>query len=84
MSIRHATSDDLPAIVAIFNAAIPTGVTAETAAINIESRRAWFEEHSPATYPLWVEERDGERFIRIPDDLGYPVTEERLESVWRG
>jgi len=32
----------------------------------------------------WVEERDGERFIRIPDDLGYPVTEERLESVWRG
>ena len=32
----------------------------------------------------WVEERDGERFIRIPDDLGYPVTAERLESVWRG
>jgi 8-oxo-dGTP pyrophosphatase MutT (NUDIX family) len=32
----------------------------------------------------WVEERGGERFIRIPDDLGYPVTEERLESVWRG
>ena len=59
MSIRHATSDDLPAIVAIFNAAIPTGVTAETAPISIESRRAWFEEHSPATYPLWVEERDG-------------------------
>ena len=32
----------------------------------------------------WVEERGGERFIRIPNDLGYPVTEERLESVWRG
>jgi 8-oxo-dGTP pyrophosphatase MutT (NUDIX family) len=32
----------------------------------------------------WVEERDGARFIRIPDDLGYPVTEERLDSVWRG
>jgi 8-oxo-dGTP pyrophosphatase MutT (NUDIX family) len=32
----------------------------------------------------WVEERDGERFIRIPDDLGYPVTQERLDSVWRG
>ena len=32
----------------------------------------------------WVEERDGERFITIPSDLGYPVTEERLESVWRG
>jgi 8-oxo-dGTP pyrophosphatase MutT (NUDIX family) len=32
----------------------------------------------------WVEERDGERFITIPSDLGYPVTEERLDSVWRG
>ena len=32
----------------------------------------------------WVEERDGERFITIPADLGYPVTQERLESVWRG
>lgn len=32
----------------------------------------------------WVEERDGERFITIPDNLGYPVTEERLDSVWRG
>jgi 8-oxo-dGTP pyrophosphatase MutT (NUDIX family) len=32
----------------------------------------------------WVEERDGERFITIPDNLGYPVTRERLESVWRG
>ncbi len=32
----------------------------------------------------WVEERDGERFITIPDHLGYPVTEERLEGLWRG
>ena len=32
----------------------------------------------------WVEERDGERFITIPGNLGYPVTEERLDSVWRG
>jgi len=32
----------------------------------------------------WVEERDGERFITIPHDLGYPVTQERLDNVWRG
>ena len=32
----------------------------------------------------WVEERDGERFITIPENLGYPVTEERLDTVWRG
>jgi 8-oxo-dGTP pyrophosphatase MutT (NUDIX family) len=32
----------------------------------------------------WVEERDGERFITIPSDLGFPVTKERLDGLWRG
>lgn len=32
----------------------------------------------------WVEEVDGERFITIPNHLGYPVTQERLEGLWRG
>ena len=32
----------------------------------------------------WVEERDGEKFITIPDHLGYPVTGERLDGLWRG
>jgi 8-oxo-dGTP pyrophosphatase MutT (NUDIX family) len=32
----------------------------------------------------WVEERDGEKFITIPDHLGYPVTEEQLDGLWRG
>ncbi|HKX92878.1 MAG TPA: NUDIX hydrolase [Sphingomicrobium sp.] len=32
----------------------------------------------------WVEERDGERFITIPDHLGFPVTQERLDGLWRG
>ena len=32
----------------------------------------------------WVEERGGEKFITIPADLGYPVTEERLDGLWRG
>lgn len=32
----------------------------------------------------WVEERAGERFITIPAHLGYPVTEERLDGLWRG
>jgi L-amino acid N-acyltransferase YncA len=60
MTTRNATIDDLPAIVAIFNAAIPTGVTAETAPISVDSRKAWFDEHGPKRYPLWVEERNGE------------------------
>jgi len=32
----------------------------------------------------WIEERDGERFITIPTDAGYPVTQERLDGLWRG
>ncbi|HWJ37464.1 MAG TPA: NUDIX hydrolase [Sphingomicrobium sp.] len=32
----------------------------------------------------WVEESDGDRFITIPEDLGYPVTRERLDGLWRG
>jgi len=32
----------------------------------------------------WIEERDGEKFITIPGNLGYPVTEERLDGLWRG
>ena len=32
----------------------------------------------------WVDEIEGERFIAIPEDIGYPVTRERLEGLWRG
>ena len=32
----------------------------------------------------WVEEHEGERFITIPGHLGYPVTRERLDGLWRG
>jgi hypothetical protein len=32
----------------------------------------------------WVDEVDGERFITIPNNLGYPVTRERLDGLWRG
>ena len=32
----------------------------------------------------WVEERQGEKFITIPSHLGFPVTEEKLDGLWRG
>ena len=32
----------------------------------------------------WVEERNGEKFITIPGHLGFPVTQERLDGLWRG
>ena len=41
------------------------------------------------THPIepispWLEETDGERFITIPDGIGYPVTREKLDGLWRG
>ena len=32
----------------------------------------------------WVEEIGGENFITIPDGIGYPVTREKLDGLWRG
>ena len=32
----------------------------------------------------WVEERDGHQFITIPGHLGFPVTEDKLDGLWRG
>ncbi|MBE9207221.1 N-acetyltransferase [Nostoc sp. LEGE 06077] len=60
MTIRHATETDLPAIVAIYNAAIPSRLaTADLEPVSVESRRAWFQGRSPAYRPLWVIEQEG-------------------------
>ena len=32
----------------------------------------------------WLEEHDGDRFITIPDGIGFPVTREKLDGLWRG
>lgn len=60
MTIRDATEADLPAIVEIYNAAIPGRMaTADTEPVSMESRRAWFAEHDPGRRPLWVALADG-------------------------
>ncbi|MEH1865144.1 MAG: N-acetyltransferase family protein [Nostoc sp.] len=60
MTIRHATETDLPAIVAIYNAAIPSRMaTADLEPISVESRLPWFKTRSPSQRPLWVIEVEG-------------------------
>ncbi|KYC38324.1 phosphinothricin acetyltransferase [Scytonema hofmannii PCC 7110] len=60
MIIRDATEIDLPAIVAIYNAAIPSRLaTADLEPVSVESRLAWFKGRSPLKRPLWVLEVDG-------------------------
>ena len=53
--LRHATEADLPAIVAIYNAAIATGQsTADTQSQTVAGRLPWFRNHSHASRPIWV------------------------------
>ncbi|MEH1800213.1 MAG: N-acetyltransferase family protein [Nostoc sp.] len=60
MTIRHAAETDLPAIVAIYNAAVPSRMaTADLDPVSVESRLAWFKGRSPSQRPLWVIEIDG-------------------------
>jgi 8-oxo-dGTP pyrophosphatase MutT (NUDIX family) len=40
--------------------------------------------HAIAPISPWVEEQDGERFIAIPEGIGFPVIRERLDGLWRG
>jgi len=57
MIIRDAVEADLPAIVEIYNATVPTRmVTAELEPTTVEARLPWFREHSPGQYPFWVAE----------------------------
>ncbi len=52
---RLATPADLPQIVAIYNATIPSRqVTADLEPVSVESRQQWFAEHQPQRRPLWV------------------------------
>jgi phosphinothricin acetyltransferase len=48
---------DLPRIVEIYNATVASRqVTADLEPVSVESRLAWFQDHLPATRPLWVTE----------------------------
>jgi L-amino acid N-acyltransferase YncA len=58
---RQATREDLPSIVEIYNATIPSRlVTADLDPVSVESRIEWFEQHKPDFRPLWIAERDGQ------------------------
>ncbi|WP_422661928.1 GNAT family N-acetyltransferase [Pannus brasiliensis] len=55
MIIREAKEADLPSIVEIYNAAVPTRqATADLKPISVDSRREWFKQHDPEQYPIWV------------------------------
>jgi hypothetical protein len=51
---------------------------------SFEAMRTDAQAHPIDAISPWVEEVGGESFITIPDGIGYPVTREKLDGLWRG
>jgi 8-oxo-dGTP pyrophosphatase MutT (NUDIX family) len=64
----------------------PTRRTLERLAQHSSYDEILADAHSHSIEPIspWVEEKNGDRFITIPEGMGFPVTQERLEGLWRG
>ena len=64
----------------------PTRRTLERLAQHSSFDEILADARSHAIDPIspWLEEKDGESFITIPEGMGFPVTRERLEGLWRG
>ena len=55
LTFNHATIDDLPFIVEVYNSTIKGRmVTADTEEVTVESRIGWFTEHNRETRPLFI------------------------------
>ena len=59
MDIRFVKSNDLGALVNIYNQAIAAGQkTADIISVTADDRKKWFKEHNPHRYPILVSEID--------------------------
>src|SRR6476660_8240998 len=59
-TIRLASAADLPTVVAIYNEAVAERyATADLSAVTLDQRVAWFREHDPPRYPVYVLEERG-------------------------
>lgn len=84
MPIRHALDADLPAIIAIYNASIPSRMaTADTEPVTVAERETWFREFSPGSRPIWVNEQDGAivGWLGLRSYYGRPAYRRTVESA---
>ena len=59
MIIRVATSKDFREIIKIYNQAVDEKfATADIEHVTVESRKDWFTQHSPDTYPIFIAEEN--------------------------
>jgi phosphinothricin acetyltransferase len=84
VTIRHATHDDLPAVVAIYNASIPGRMaTADTEPVTVAQREEWFRGFDPKVRPLWLLESDGKLlgWLGFRSFYGRPAYHRTVESA---
>ena len=97
MNIRPATSQDYHDIIKIYNQAVDEKfATADTEYVTLESRKVWFAQHSPDTYPIYVAEsneeiigwcslsphRPGRKALRSVAEISYYIhTDHRRKGV---
>lgn len=83
VQIRLALAPDLPRIVEIYNASIPTRrSTADLEPVTVRSRVAWFAVHEPRRRPIWVAaDPDGSilGWLSISDYYGRPAYHSTVE-----
>lgn len=81
---RLARPEDRPAIVAIYNAAIPGRMaTADTEPVTVAQREEWFDAFDPASRPLWVLESGGEvvAWLGLRSFYGRPAYRATVEAA---
>ncbi len=87
-SHRLATRADLPAIVEIYNATIPSRqATADLEPVSVSSRAQWFAQHDPGFRPLWVAQDTGRvaGWLSFSTFYGRPAYDKTAElSVYVG
>ena len=93
IAFRNADIQDLPAIVATYNATILSRmVTADLEPASVRSKTIWFNSHNLKTRPLWVIEQEGKyagwiSFTDFKSRHAYYKTAEigiYLESIMQG
>lgn len=84
MPIRHATIEDLPAIVAIYNSSIPGRMaTADTQPVTVAQREKWFRGFDPEKRPIWVMDERGAigGWLGLRSFYGRPAYHRTVESA---
>jgi L-amino acid N-acyltransferase YncA len=78
--VRLAVPGDLPRLVEIYNQAIESRANAYLSPFSVAERRAWFDEHAPDEYPIFVFDDGGvQGYLSLSPYRGRPALRRTAE-----